>query len=71
MVKKAKKKFTCMRCKKIFSSFKTLKVHSKKHLRRELLDEIKLLEKGHIPNKTKIGSEFKGKNKIILLCNLT
>lgn len=28
--------------------------------------EIRLLEQGYVPEKTKIGSEFKGKNKIII-----
>ena len=28
--------------------------------------EIRLLEQGYVPKKTKIGSEFKGKNKIII-----
>ncbi|MCD6381524.1 MAG: hypothetical protein J7L43_00910 [Candidatus Aenigmarchaeota archaeon] len=28
--------------------------------------EIKLLEQGYVPKKTKIGSGFKGKNKIIV-----
>ncbi|MBI4895655.1 MAG: hypothetical protein HY831_04135 [Candidatus Aenigmarchaeota archaeon] len=26
--------------------------------------EVKLLEKGHVPTETKMGTEFKGKNKI-------
>lgn len=66
MAKRPRIKYTCMRCKKSYSSFKTLKAHSKKHLEREIIDEIKLLEKGHVPNKNKIGSEFRGKNKIII-----
>ncbi|MBI5332442.1 MAG: hypothetical protein HZB65_02630 [Candidatus Aenigmarchaeota archaeon] len=28
--------------------------------------EVKLLEKGHIPQETKMGTEFKGKNKILV-----
>ena len=28
--------------------------------------EIKLLEKGHMPSETKMGTEFKGKNKILI-----
>ena len=28
--------------------------------------EVKLLEKGHVPNETKMGTEFKGKNKVLV-----
>ena len=63
---KKKKKYTCMRCKKQFSSFDSLRVHSRKHLKKEKIDELKLLEGGHVPTKSKIGSEFKGKNRIII-----
>ena len=28
--------------------------------------EVKLLEKGHVPAETKMGTEFKGKNKIVV-----
>ena len=65
-MRKKVKKFTCMRCKKQFSSFDSLRIHSKKHLKKNTLDELKLLESGHVPGKSKIGSEFKGKNKIII-----
>ena len=58
--------FTCVRCKKKFKTIKTLKAHSRKHLEKEVLDEFVLLKKGHVPKKSKIGSEFKGKNKIII-----
>jgi hypothetical protein len=58
--------FTCIRCKKKFRTIKALKAHAKKHLKKESLDELVLLEKGHVPKKNKIGSEFKGKNKIII-----
>lgn len=30
------------------------------------MNEFKLLKEGHIPGMTKIGSEFKGKNKVII-----
>jgi len=65
-MRKKAKKYVCMRCKRAFSSFDTLRVHSKKHLKREVLDELKLLESGHVPDQSKIGSDFKGKNKIII-----
>jgi hypothetical protein len=58
--------FKCIRCKKQFRTIKALKNHGKKHLEKEMLDELLLLQKGHLPKKNKIGSEFKGKNKIII-----
>ncbi|MCX6819584.1 MAG: hypothetical protein NT129_06330 [Candidatus Aenigmarchaeota archaeon] len=33
---------------------------------KKMVDEVKLLEKGHVPDTSKIGSGFKGKNKIII-----
>ncbi len=54
----------CMRCEKQFPSRKALKAHSKSHL--HALYELKMLEEGHVPVETKLGSEFKGKNKIIV-----
>ncbi|MFH0832895.1 MAG: hypothetical protein V1900_04200 [Candidatus Aenigmatarchaeota archaeon] len=66
-MKKTKKiKLVCVRCKAEFSSWETLKRHSKKHLEKETMDEFRLLKEGHIPHQTKIGSEFKGKNRIII-----
>ena len=38
---------------------------SKKHSKK-MIDEVRLLEQGHVPPESKIGSEFKGKNKIII-----
>ena len=64
---KAKKpafKYTCMRCERQFLSKKALQVHSKSHL--QALYEIKMLERGQVPVETKFGSEFKGKNKVIV-----
>ena len=58
--------FQCIRCKKEFKTIKALKNHGKKHLKKEVLDELLLLEKGHLPRKNKLGLEFKGKNKIII-----
>lgn len=58
--------FTCLRCRKSFSSMSGLRVHSRKHLKRESMNELRLLEQGHVPEKNKIGSAFKGKNKIII-----
>lgn len=57
-------KFTCMRCERGFQTRKALQQHSKAHL--QALYEIKMLEQGHVPEETKFGSGFKGKNKIIV-----
>ena len=54
----------CMRCEKQFTSRKALITHSKAHL--QALHELKMLEEGHVPVETKLGGEFKGKNKIIV-----
>ena len=54
----------CARCELKFTSRKKLKLHSKKHL--QLLEELKMLEEGHVPQESKIGERFKGKNKIII-----
>ena len=58
--------FTCIRCEKKFKTIILLKAHCKKHLKKEVLDEFVLLKKGHVPKKSKLGSEFKGKNKIVI-----
>ncbi|MBI4174664.1 MAG: hypothetical protein HY517_03390, partial [Candidatus Aenigmarchaeota archaeon] len=47
----------------IFPSFNALKVHSKTHLN---MHEMKMLQSGHIPDETKLGSAFRGKNRIIV-----
>jgi hypothetical protein len=63
--KKTKKQvFTCMRCEKQFPSMNALRVHSKAHL--QALKEMKMLEAGQTPVETKLGSEFKGKNRVII-----
>ena len=54
----------CMRCEQIFSNWNALKVHSKTHL--QSLSEVKMLQQGHIPDETKMGVTFRGKNKIIV-----
>lgn len=69
MPKKPKKKaakavFRCMRCKSEYTNWKSLQRHSKIHL--SAMQELKMLEQGRIPEVSKIGSEFKGKNKIII-----
>ena len=62
--KAAKEVVRCARCEQSFTSFNALKVHSKSHL--NTLHEIKMLQQGHIPDETKMGVTFKGKNKVII-----
>ena len=54
----------CMRCEKEFPSRASLKQHLKMHS--QAIQEIKMLEEGYIPIESKIGFEFKGKNRIIV-----
>lgn len=54
----------CMRCDQFFTSWNALKVHSRTHL--QTLHEIKMLQQGHIPDETKMGVTFRGKNKVII-----
>ena len=54
----------CIRCNKDFPSRASLKVHLKTHA--QALQEIKMLEQGFVPIESKIGLEFKGKNRIII-----
>ncbi len=61
-----RRSYVCMRCKRTFATWRGLQTHSRKHFKKEALDEIKLLEKGCIPSKSKIGSGFKGKNRVII-----
>ena len=56
--------YKCARCDAIFSTRIKLKNHSKTHLKS--LEEIKLLQQGHIPQESKIGEKFRGKNKVII-----
>ncbi len=64
MIRKKKRPVQCARCEQTFPTFNALKVHSKTHL--QSLHEMKMLQQGHIPDETKLGSAFKGKNKIIV-----
>ncbi|HIG97482.1 MAG TPA: hypothetical protein HA230_04015, partial [Candidatus Aenigmarchaeota archaeon] len=54
----------CMRCEQVFPSWNALKIHSRTHL--QSLREMKMLQNGHIPDETKLGASFRGKNKIIV-----
>ncbi len=54
----------CMRCERMFPSRAALKIHLKMHS--QAMHEIKMLEDGYIPVESKIGFEFKGKNRVIV-----
>ncbi len=62
--KNAKKGFKCIVCTASYSSKGALRTHSKKHIR--AFEDIKLLEKGFTPEETKVGTKFKGKNRVII-----
>lgn len=59
-------KYTCRRCYKIYKNWKGLQRHSKVHIKNIGEKEINLLVKGHQPEETKEGDQFKGENKIII-----
>ena len=54
----------CIRCNTFFSGIQALKIHNKSHL--QSMKEMQLLEEGNVPSESKIGSNFKGKNRIII-----
>ena len=56
--------YKCGRCEVIFNSMPSLKRHSSIHLKD--LQELKWLEKGHMPTETKFASPFRGKNRVII-----
>jgi hypothetical protein len=63
--KKIKKRpIVCFRCDQVFTSWNAIRAHSKSHLK--TLQELKQLQEGKIPDETKLGLGFKGKNKIII-----
>jgi len=66
MAKKANIKYRCMRCKKEYGTWRGLQIHSAVHLRKDSFYEIQQLREGRVPHVNKIGTEFKGKNKIII-----
>lgn len=63
-MKKKAEVYRCGRCEMAFSNINALRKHSRKHT--DSLAEIRLLLQGHTPVETKFGSEFKGKNRIIV-----
>lgn len=65
-VKKAvpQEQHKCVRCGRFFKSRLALKRHSTDHLK--ALQEMQMLRDGQLPVESKLGGEFKGKNKIII-----
>ncbi|MFH0949476.1 MAG: hypothetical protein V1802_03230 [Candidatus Aenigmatarchaeota archaeon] len=57
-------KHECMRCNVKFFTERQLKLHVNNHI--NSLEEIKLLQEGHMPDETKIGTQFKGRNRVIV-----
>lgn len=62
--KKKRRPIVCFRCDQTFNSWNAIRLHSKTHLK--TLQELKQLQAGKIPDETKLGLGFKGKNKIII-----
>lgn len=62
-----KREFRCEKCGDKFTTKLDLDIHDNQvHRRKSALREIRLLEQGFLPEETKIGTKFKGKNKIII-----
>ncbi len=59
------KKFECIKCRKGFNNLKGLRKHTKIHPEK-MSKDIKILASGKLPNMSKAGSGFKGKNKVII-----
>ena len=59
-----KQVFRCIVCSSVYASKSALRHHAKKHVR--AFDDIKRLASGFIPEETKVGTKFKGKNKVII-----
>lgn len=64
--KKTSVKYRCMRCKKEYNNWQGLQRHSAVHLKKDSFYEIQQLREGKMPDVNKLGTEFKGKNKIII-----
>jgi len=64
--KEPKKKFKCQICGMKFDSFRGLSIHTGQEHKHEEVKEVSLLEQGFIPEESKAGGSFKGKNKIII-----
>lgn len=59
--------YKCRKCGDIFPTTLDLQFHVNEiHNRKPALREIRLLEQGFIPEESKLGMPFKGKNKVII-----
>lgn len=63
-MKKKTESHRCGRCETACPSLNALRKHSKRHT--ETLAEIRLLQQGHLPEETKHGNAFRGKNRVII-----
>jgi hypothetical protein len=54
----------CIRCNILFPNVNTLKAHNRTHLQK--MKEMRMLEEGAVPKETKIGSSFRGKNRVVI-----
>jgi hypothetical protein len=59
-----KEEHKCVRCGRFFKSRLALKRHSTEHLK--ALKDMQMLRDGQLPEESKLGEGFKGKNKIII-----
>lgn len=51
-------------CRSLYASKAALRTHAKKHVKS--YEDMKLLEKGYQPEETKVGTKFRGKNRVII-----
>ncbi|MBI5060931.1 MAG: hypothetical protein HZB67_01310 [Candidatus Aenigmarchaeota archaeon] len=59
--------YRCRKCGDKFATRMDLDLHIEEvHHRKSALAEIQLLERGFLPEESKLGMPFKGKNKIIV-----
>lgn len=59
-----KEEHKCVRCGRFFKSRLALKRHSSEHLK--ALKDMQMLRDGQLPEESKLGEGFKGKNRIII-----
>jgi len=62
-----KMNYKCKKCKDVFTNGIDFDQHiSDAHSTKIAFVELQLLEKGHVPEESKLGEPFRGKNKIII-----
>jgi len=58
---------TCKKCGAEFNLKEELEMHDTQiHKTKMAIEELRLLEQGYVPDETKLGMPFKGKNRIIV-----